>query len=154
MKIQSTDRKTFDLTDESANLGTLTYDGPFSFKATARIGSDNYAIEPEGIFSTSISVSKNGAEVATMKMNWKGQIIISMNDGLEFILKATGTFLNKYTIEDSNHQVQMLLSPEFNWSKFNYNYTISYDNKPQNALLVLLGVYSANYFIAATAAAM
>ena len=38
--------------------------------------------------------------------------------------------------------------PKFNWSKFHYNYEIAYDEKPQNILLVLLGVYASNYFIA------
>jgi len=38
--------------------------------------------------------------------------------------------------------------PKFNWSKFDYNYDITYDKKPQDILLVLLGVYASNYFIA------
>jgi len=155
MKIQCTDKKTFELTDSSEKLGQLTYDGLFSFKANASVGNDNYEIKPEGVFSTTISVTKkNGTEVASMKMNWKGHIIISFQNGQLFILKATGTFLNKYVIEDKDQQKLMLLNPDFNWAKFNYNYSISYDNKPQDILLVLLATYAANYFIAAMSAAM
>ena len=148
MKIQCTDKKTFELTDSSEKLGHMTYDGLFSFKASAIVGNDNYKITPIGFFNTTISVTKNDMEVASMKMNWKGHIIISFQNGQEFILKATGTFLNKYVLEDKDQQKLMLLNPDFNWAKFSYNYSISYDNKPQDILLVLLAAYSANYYIA------
>jgi hypothetical protein len=152
MKIQCIDKKTFELTDSLEKLGHITYDGLFSFKANAIVGNDNYKITPIGIFNTTISVTKNGTEVANLKMNWKGHIIISFQNGQEFILKATGTFLNKYVLEDKDQQKLMLLNPDFNWAKFSYNYSISYDNKPQDILLVLLATYSANYCIAAMSA--
>jgi hypothetical protein len=77
------------------------------------------------------------------KKNWKGHIIISFQKGQEFILKATGTFLTKYVLEDQDRQKVMLLNPDFNWAKFSYNYSISYAKKPQDILLVLLATYSA-----------
>jgi len=140
MKIYCTDKKTFELTDSSEKLGHLTYDSLFSFKANAIVGSDNYKMASLGIFGTIISVTKNGAEVANMKMNWKGNIIISFLSGPEFILKTTGTFLNKYVLEDKDHQKLMLFDPDFNWAKFNYNYSISYHNKPQDIALVLFNL--------------
>jgi hypothetical protein len=149
MEIQCTDKKTFELIDSSTKLGHLTYDGLFSFKADATVANDNYKITPNGIFSTTISVTKNGTEVASLKMNWKGHIIISFQEGQEFILKATGIFGNKYVLEDKDQQKLMLLHPDFNWAKFSYNYSISYDNKPQDVLMVLLAAYAANYYIAA-----
>ncbi|HMF73183.1 MAG TPA: hypothetical protein VK616_17005 [Flavitalea sp.] len=149
MNIQCTDKKTIELTDSSEKLGHIAYDGLFSFKANAIVGNDNYKITPIGIFCTAISVTKNGAEVASMQMNWKGHIIISFQNGQEYILKATGTFLNKYVLEDKDQQKLMLLNPDVNWGKLGYNYSISYDNKPQDILLVLLATYSANYCIAA-----
>ena len=154
MQIHCTDNKTFELADQSKNLGRLTYDGLFSSKANvmvgdaALVGNDNYSIEPKGIFSTTISVTKNRAEVASMQMNWKGQIIISFQNRQEFILKPTGTFLNKYVLEDKDQRKLMLLNPDFNWAKFSYNYRITYDTKPKDILLVLLTVYAANYYIA------
>ncbi|MGV3586679.1 MAG: hypothetical protein ACO1OF_06740 [Adhaeribacter sp.] len=149
MEIKCTNNKTFELTDNSEKLGHLTYDSLFSFKANAIVGNDNFKITPKGIFSTTISVSNNSTEVASMQMNWKGNIIISFQTGQEFILKATGTFLNKYVLEDKEGQRLMLLNPDFNWAKFSYNYSISYDHKPQDILLVLLATYAANYYIAA-----
>ena len=154
MEIQCTGNKTFELTDNSVKLGYITYDGLFSSKANAAVGNDNYRIAPIGILSATISVTKNGTEVANMKMNWKGHIIISFQNGQEFILKATGTFLSKYVLEDKDQRKLMLLSPDFNWAKFSNNYSISYDNKPQDILLVLLAAYSVNYCIAAMSAVM
>ena len=153
MKIVCTDKKTFELTDDSEKLGQLSYVGFFSSKANAIVGNDTYKITPTGIFSTTISVTKDGTEVANLKMNWKGHIVISFQNGQEFILKATGTWLNKYVLEDKNQQKIILLDPGFNWAKFSYNYSISYDHKPQDILLVLLATYSANYHIAAMASA-
>jgi hypothetical protein len=149
MIIQCTDGKTFELTDSSEKLGHITYDGLFSFKASAKVDNDRYEITSIGIFGTTMSVTKDGTAVASMKMNWNGHIIISFQNGQEFLLKATGTFLNKYVLEDTDHQELMLLNPDFNWAKFSYNYSVSYDNKPQDILLVLLATYAANYCIAA-----
>lgn len=152
MEIQCTNNKTFELTDHSEKLGHLSYDGLFSSKANAIVGNDNYKITPIGIFSSTISVTKDEKEVASLKMNWKGHIIISFQTGQEFILKATGVFRNKYVLEDKDQQKLMLLNPDFNWARFNYNYSISYDNKPQEILLVLMATYAANYYIAAMSA--
>ncbi len=149
MEIQCTNKKTFELTDNSEKLGQIIYEGVFSLKATIIVGSDTYKITPKGIFATTISVTKNDIEVANLMMNWKGHVVISFQNEEEFILKATGTFQNKYVLEDKNQQKLMLLNPDFNWSKFDYNFTITYDNKPQDLLLVLLATYSANYYIAA-----
>ena len=153
MKIQCIDKKTFELTDSSEKSGYVTYDSLFSFKANAIVGNDNYKITPTGVFSTTISVTKNGTEVASMEMNWKGNIIIAFQNGEKFILKATGAFLNKYVLEDKDQQKLMLLNADFNWAKFSYNYSISYDNKPQDILLVLLVAYAANYYIAVMSSA-
>ena len=148
MRIQCTDKKTFELTDSSEKLGYITYDGFFSFKANAHAGNDNYEITPVGIFDTTISVTKYGMEVAHIKISWKGHIIISFQSGQEFRLRAAGTFLNKYLLEDQDQQQVLLLDPDFDWSKFSYNYDISYNNKPEDVLLVLLATYSANYYAA------
>ena len=147
MKIQCTDTRTFELFDGSEKLGQINYDSLFSYKAHIIAGNDNYEITPVGFFSTTISVSNNGIEVANMQMNWKGHIIISFQSGQEFILKPTGIFLSKYVVEDKDQQKVILLDPDFDWSKFSYNYNISYDTKPQDILLVLLATYSANYYL-------
>lgn len=116
------------------------------------MGNDDYEIKPKGIFSTTISVTKGDTEVANLQMNWKGHIVISFQNGEEYLVRTAGTFLNKYVLEDKDRQKLMLLDPDFNWAKFSYNYNISYDKKPQDILLVLLATYAANYYMAAMSA--
>ena len=154
MKIQCIDNKTFELTDGSEKLGNVTYNSLFSYKANVMVGNDNYKINPIGVFSTTTSVTKDGTEVASMQMNWKGHITISLQNGSQFILKATGTFLNKFVLEDEDQQKLMLFNADFNWAKFNYSYSIAYDNKPQDILLVLLATYCTNYYMSAMAGSM
>ena len=154
MNIQCTDNKTFELTDGSDKLGQLAYERLFSYKADAQAGDDHYEIIPKGIFGTTVYVTKQGKEVATMQMNWKGNITISFSSGREVVLKATGTFLNKYVLEDKDQQKLMLFNPDFDWRKFRYNYIVSYDHKPKDILLVLLATYAANYYIAAMSGEM
>ena len=160
MRVQCTDSQTFELSDGPKQLGHLTYEGLFSSKANAivgddaYVGNDDYMITPKGIFNTTIAVTKDKMEVASMQMNWKGNIIISFQDGQEYILKATGTFRNKYVLENKHQENLMLLEPDFNWTKFTYNYTIAYDQKPQDVLLVLLATYAANYYITMMSSSM
>ena len=55
-------------------------------------------------------------------------------------------------MENKNKEPFIQLDPKFNWRAFQYNYDISYnisgDHPSKDTLLLLLGVYAANYFIA------
>ena len=156
MEAKSTDKKTLQLTENGQQLGELIYENLFSLKAEINLtNSDLYEVQPVGIFGTSITVTKNGTEIANLKMNWRGQIVFSFQDGQEFVLKAKGMFFhNKYIIENKDEEKLLQFDPKFNWSKFDYNYDIIYDKNPQDILLVLLGVYASNYFIASMSGAM
>ncbi len=155
MEAKSTDKKTFQLTDNGQKLGELHYKSLFSHKAQLKLSeTETYDITPVGFFGTSIAVTKNGTEIANLKMNWSGQIVIAFQDGQEYVFKAKGAFLNKYTVENKDGENLILLLPKFNWSKFNYSYNISYDKKPQDILFVLLSVYASNYFIASMSGAI
>lgn len=149
MKVACTDSKTFLLTDHEQSLGALTYKNFFSYKAEITLtNSDRYEIKPVGFFGTSITVTKNETEIANLKMNWRGQIIITFQDGQEFVFKAKGIFHNIYVIENKEEEQLIQFNPKFNWGKFKYNYEILYDKKPQDILFVLLGIYASNYYIA------
>lgn len=148
MNIQCVNTKTFELVENSQQLGYLTYESLFSFKAQVEVGSDKYHITPKGIFGTEISVKRNNdSEVAHMKMTFHGGIVIAFQNGKEFILKSVGTFNVKYILEDENQQQLIVLHPDFKWTKLSYNYRVSYD-QPQEPLLVILATYAANYYIA------
>ncbi|RYZ62262.1 MAG: hypothetical protein EOO14_02820 [Chitinophagaceae bacterium] len=122
-------------------------------KAEIRLpGLECYAIKPEGFFGTSLQVSKEGTEIANLKMNWHGQIIISFHGEQEYVFKAKGMLQNHYVLENKEGETLVQYDPKFNWKKFHYNYTIVHDQKRVENLIVLLGVYAANYFIASIGA--
>ena len=155
MEAKSIDKKTLQLTENGQELGVLIYENLFSLHAEIRLtNSDCYKINPIGVFGTSIIVTQNETEIANLKMNWRGDIVFIFQDGQEFVLKAKGTFYNKYVIENKDQEKLIQFDPKFNWSKFEYNYSITYDKQPESTLFVLLGVYASNYFIASISGAI
>lgn len=155
MEAKSTDKKTFQLTDNGQLLGELVYENLFFMKAEIRLpNSEPYKITSVGFFGTSISITKNGAEIVNLKMNWRGQIVFAFQDGQELVLKAKGLFNSKFIIENIDEEMLIQFDPQFNWSKFQYNYDITYNEKPKDILLVLLGVYASNYYIASMSGMM
>lgn len=155
MEAKPINTKTFLLTENGQPLGELVYKSLLSLKAEIKLpNSEFYKIEHVGIFDTSINVTKNEVEIAKLEMNWRGQIVFNFYDGQEFVLKVNGLLGNKFIIENKNEEKLIQLDPQLNWRKFNYNYDITFDNKPQNVLLVLIGVYAANYFMASMSGAM
>ena len=130
MEARSTDRKTFQLTENGQLLGELIYKNLFLHRAEIKLtNSELFEVEPVGIFGTSISVRQKGTEIAKLKMNWRGQIVFAFRDGQEFVFKAKGGFHNKYVIESKDEEKVLQFDPEFNWSRFNYNYDITFGKK-------------------------
>ena len=148
MKVECTN-KSFQLKDNEQLLGQLIYKNLFSYNAEITLAnSDSYEIKTVGFFGTSITVTKNEAEVANLKMNWKGNIVMSFHNGQEFIFKVNGTFHEKYVVENKEGEKLIQFVPKFNWRNFDYNYDVLYDKKPQDILFVLLGIYASNYYMA------
>jgi len=147
MKITRINRKTYQLTKNEQVLGQLTYKNSLSNKAEITlIDSAIYKIKPAGFFKPHVIVTKNEIEIAKLKMNWKGQLVISLQFEREFFLKSKGFFHNKYIIENKDGEKIIQLEPKFNWSKFCYNYDISYNNQSQDNFFILLAVYCINYY--------
>lgn len=150
MEAKSTDNKSFQLTENGKLLGELIYENLFFHKAEIKLtNSELYEIKQVDFWGTRIAVTKSGIEIASLVMNWRGQIVITFLEGQEFILKLDGLFHSKYIIENKDGEKIMQLDPKFNWKKFNYNYDILYDKKTEDILFVLIGIYASNYFIAA-----
>ncbi len=153
MEANSTDKKTFQLTENGQELGELIYENLFFSKAEIKLpNSERYELAPIGFFATRIAVTKNGNEIASLVMNWKGQIVITFQNGQEFVIKLNGLFSNKFIIENIDQEKLIQLEAKFNWREFHYNYNITYDitnnNIPMDNLLLLLGIYATNYFVA------
>lgn len=150
MKAECINQRTFELTDNERLVGTLIYPSIFSFDAEIELpNSDRYLIRSDGFFGTNIKVTRNHVELANLRMNWKGQIVITMHNGQEFLFRNTGIFNNKFVIENNEMEKLVQFDPSLNWSKQNYNYTIE-NMKQQDSLFLLLGLYVSNYYVAST----
>ncbi len=149
MEIQSTDRKTYQLMEDGYQLGELIYENLFFLTADIKLAnSELYEVKPAGFFGTSIVVTKDGAEIANLKMNWRGHVEYTFQDGQEFVLKPTSMFSYKFTFGKKDEEKLIQFDSKFKWSNFHYTYDITYDKKPQDILFVLLGIYAANYYLA------
>lgn len=153
MNAHSKDRKTFQLSVNEQLLGELIYDTPFYLKAGIKMpNTETYELAPVGFFGTSVAVTKDGNKVVNLSMSWNGEIIITFLDDREYALKLSGLIQSKMILENKNQEKVIQFEPKFNWRDFYCKYDITYDmtndNEPKDNLLLLLGVYSANYFIA------
>lgn len=85
-------------------------------------------------------------------MSWNGKIVITFQDDREYALQLSGLFQSQMILENKNQEKVIQFEPKFNWRDFYYQYNIDYDvtnvNESKDNLLLLLGVYAANYFIA------
>ncbi len=152
MNAHSIDRKTFQLADDNQLLGELIYENPLFLNAEVKLAAAVYQIKPVGVFQTSLQVTKEGSVIAKLAMNWRGEIVISYQHGEEYALKLNKFFHDKYVIENDSGEKIILLDAQFNWREFHYHYDIAYNIKDSNhskdPLLLLLGVYATNYFVA------
>ncbi len=153
MNANSKDRKTFLLSDNDQSLGELIYETPFYLKAEIKMpNTETYQLAPVGFFGTSVAVTKDGNKIASLSMSWNGKIIITFQDEREYALKLSGLFQSQMILENKNQEKVIQFDPKFNWRDFYCKYDIDYDitntNEPKDSLLLLLGVYAANYFIA------
>ena len=155
MEAKSIDKKTFQLVENELLLGELVYQDLFYSKAEIKLSnSETYQIKAVGIFRTNTIVTKNGVEIANLKMNWRGQMLIAFQDGQEYLLRGKGIFYSKYIIENKEQEMLIQFEPKFNWKKFRYNYNIKYYIIPEDVLLILLGVYASNCIINSTSGSM
>lgn len=153
MNAHSIDKKTFQLTDNHQLLGEIIYENLFFLNAEIKLASSEvFKVKPIGLFQTSINVTQNEVEIAKLAMSWRGEIVISYKNCEEYVLKLNKFFYGKYIIENKKEEKIIQLDPIFNWREFQYTYNIDYkitdNNNSKDPLLLLLGVYAANYFIA------
>lgn len=155
MEAKAANKTTYHLTHNDRWLGELAYANLFYLKAEIRLANTEvYTIKPKGFLGTSIKVTQQGMEIADLHMTWRGHVIFAFSDGHEFALKGKGTWNNRYSLENETGETLLHLEPQFSWNKFNYNYYIPFTKNPHDTLLVMLGIYGANYFVSAMAGAM
>ena len=155
MKVTCKDSKNFELFDNEEKLGSLNYNTWFSYNADLEVGSnEKYEVKPTGLLGATFAVYKNDEQLATFKMNWKGQMTLTFKDGKEFVFKRKSMLNSKYVIENEKEHEVIQFIPCFDWTKFKYSYDIFYNDKARNILLVLLGMYCSNYYIAISGGAV
>lgn len=154
MEVNSTNNKSFRLTENGHQLGELIYENSFTqMKAEIELSnSEVYIVEPVGFFGTEITVTKDGKKIASLSMSWNGKIIITFDNNREYALKLKGIFQNQVFLENTNKDNIMCFQPHFDWSAARLNHSITFDiendKESKDYLLIILGVYATNYFIA------
>lgn len=151
MEAKSTAENVVELTDGGKSLGEICYDDAYFIHAKIKLADDgDYEISPVGFFGTKIRVTKEGSKIADLSMNWFGQIVIDFEGGKQYLFAAKSTFSNVFLLKDQSGEVLIQFNSKFNWGKFLCQYQIS-AMQTEHALLVLLGVFSANYLLATMA---
>lgn len=158
MEAKSTDRKTFQISENGQQVAELIYADLLYQKAKVKFSnSEEIDLAPMGLLDSRIAVTKEGNEIASLEMNWKGQIVLTFQDGQEYQLHMNGIFQNKYTLENKDKEKLVELDGQFHWRNFPYSYNISYNisrNEVSDSdLLLVLTVFATNYFISAMAGA-
>ena len=96
MEAKLINKKTVQLTGNGQQLGELIYENLFRLKARIKLqNSDLYEIKPVGVFGTSITVTKNGMEMANLQMNWRGQIVFSFQGRSRICSKSQSSATRK-----------------------------------------------------------
>ena len=161
MKITYNNAKEYILTsNEDIFLGSLKMEKWSSTKAqiTTQYG-DFYNIGSKGFWGTSIRIVKSDEEFAELKMNWKGQIVIDIlgnGEGMDYLLKSTSIWKSQYTLFNRDDMELMVVTVDYQWKKWNYNFKIDVNPNFANVVdetLVLFATYSVLYLIMAQAAA-
>src|SRR5690606_4660779 len=139
--------------ENEQQFGEIIYDNLFFLKADINVvNTEKYKVEPIGFLGTRISVTQNETPIASLSLSWNGKIIITFQDGQEFSLKLDDIFSNKYILENKNNEKLLQIESKFDWKEFHYindiSYSLEYIINPRNILLLLLSIYSTNFFIA------
>lgn len=152
-KVQSLDTKNFILTGNGVEAGRLVYDSWFSFKADMSIGGTNYTIEPQGFWGTTVELKQNDTVVLDLKMNWNGNVLITVygQEETAYILKQKSILKNTYVLTDSDHTNVLSMEADFKWKKVNYEYHVTAAEDPDkddlNKILILASVHCLNYYM-------
>jgi hypothetical protein len=153
--------KEFQLSDlDGRFLGKLTYEKWASYTASATTQyAEFFDFKSKGFWHQSIVVERGGTEIASLKMNWKGNIIIDIKGNdieQDYMLKSVGIWKTHFTLQDRFSNDVIALKPDYKWNSGHHEYVIEVNPDFQNQVdetLVLMAVYCANYMMMVYAAA-
>lgn len=147
---KGTHNRHFELMDENNfALGKLDYTSWFTIKSEIKLPDGRVLnIAPTNIWHTSIDLTAGDHVLASLKLNWKGQTVVSLNDGDNYIFKRRGFFNMHFGLFNRDEHEVVIVNQKFELSKLSFNYYIETDdnyNEGKNVVLILLLVYCANY---------
>jgi hypothetical protein len=123
-------------------------------KASFIYNGSSYKIEPTSIFLSKIIVSKGNNQIAELELDWKmtGTLRMENLDGMTklFTFKGGSLLHKKYLLTDYLGNNMLSILPSWNWSRFNYDYTITeedgladQENNIELPLLTIICTYGA-----------
>ncbi|MGN6476060.1 MAG: hypothetical protein ACTHKV_02455 [Flavipsychrobacter sp.] len=137
----------FELYDDNGDsIGRIDYDGWFSVNVTLQYRGMEYQVAPSNVWHTAILVTQGDREVAEIRQNWAGHLVLHLADGNTYLYKH-GFFDTRMTLYNADEQVLVVVQPDFKWSKFSFNYEMeANDNylEAKDGLLMLILIYCCN----------
>lgn len=147
---KGTHNRHFELLDTNGfALGKLDYTSWFTITSEITLQDGiQYSITPSNFWHTSIDVKSVDNTIASLKFNWKGQIVISMADGQSYMFKRKGFFNMHFALFNEHEHELIVVNQKFELAKLTFNYFIETDDnykEGKDTVLLLLLVYCANY---------
>lgn len=144
--------------EDKSVVTSLTYISALNTEAKFTLGEDYYHIKAYNAWQTRFDVFKNNRDIGDIDYNWKGQIILRLKneDDLtkHFIVRIKNFWTSTYEIKDFLTQQIFIISPLFDWKKFDYNFQIKagdnlheHENMTNDIVLILMGFYSINMYM-------
>ncbi len=164
MQVKSTSgRGDYEIIDDKGNnILTVKYKNWFSSTASTLLGKTKIEIKSKNIWGSKFDILKDGVDCGDIIFNWKGHIIIRLEFSHQkeksWIMRTKGFWSQKFHLYDEDEKEILILNPDFNWSKVNYNYIIEGldEEFPKELLaeLLIYACYGANLYITTMFAAV
>lgn len=157
MRIESSSGKgNFNLVNDGKVICELDYKNWFSGKASVVLRDDMIDTKPKSIWANKILLFKNERAIGEIDFNWKGHMIIRLNESKStFLLKAKGFWKLGFELFDASEELVFTMNAVNRWTKLKYDYEIEIVESiaPENMNeLVLYSGYASNLYAALIAA--
>lgn len=147
MIVEAKNLKSFEILENNEVKGSLTYKSLFMASADIHTVKDgNHSLTWFFAFLVAkFKITQHDRETLKLKMNWKGDFFITMEDGIEYKIISKGIFKRRTFIENQESKELIGISPKYNWKRWRYNYEIENSENPHLDLLSLIAAYALNY---------
>ena len=144
-----TDNRLFKLTKDEQLIGQLNYKSIFSTKALLQTSpTEAYLAKSIGVLQPRVGIFKDKQEIAHIRMQGNGALRIHfLEENKDYTFTRGGSLKDKYSLENMQKDVILSIEPSFAWKDFRYDYSLTVNQEENNILLLLIGLYGANYFI-------